>query len=41
MLLDPDAAQTFPKDAVVNEALRLLMEVAQRQRLKTAAQQTE
>lgn len=28
--LDPDVAQAFPNDAAVNEALRLLMQVAQR-----------
>ena len=30
VLLDPDVAQAFPNDAAVNEALRLLMQVAQR-----------
>ena len=29
--LDPDVAQAFPNDAAVNEALRLLMQIAQRQ----------
>ncbi|MCC5900179.1 MAG: hypothetical protein JJU32_19990 [Phormidium sp. BM_Day4_Bin.17] len=29
--LDPDVAQAFPNDAAVNEALRLLIQVAQRQ----------
>ncbi|OAB59375.1 hypothetical protein AY600_00400 [Phormidium willei BDU 130791] len=29
--LDPDVAQAFPDDAAVNEALRLLIQVAQRQ----------
>jgi hypothetical protein len=29
VLLDPDVAQAFPNDAAVNEALRLLMQVAQ------------
>lgn len=31
VLLDPDVAQAFPNDASVNEALRLLMQIAQRQ----------
>ncbi|HEY9620416.1 MAG TPA: hypothetical protein V6C78_08605 [Crinalium sp.] len=31
VLLDPDVAQAFPTDASVNEALRLLMKIAQRQ----------
>jgi len=31
VLLDADVAQAFPNDAAVNEALRLLMQVAQRQ----------
>jgi hypothetical protein len=31
VLLDPDVAQAFPTEASVNEALRLLMQVAQRQ----------
>ncbi|MGL5080806.1 MAG: hypothetical protein ACRC8A_04915 [Microcoleaceae cyanobacterium] len=31
VLLDPDVAQAFPNDATVNEALRLLVQVAQRQ----------
>lgn len=31
VLLDPDVAQAFPNDAAVNQALRLLMQVAQRQ----------
>lgn len=31
VLLDPDVAQAFPTDASVNEALRLLMQIAQRQ----------
>lgn len=41
VFLDPDVAQAFPNDAAVNEALRLLMQVAQRQQLSTAAQQPE
>lgn len=31
-LLDPDVAQAFPTDRSVNEALRLLLSVAQRQK---------
>ncbi len=31
VLLDPDVAQAFPNEASVNEALRLLMAIAQRQ----------
>jgi hypothetical protein len=31
VLLDPDVAQAFPTEASVNEALRLLLQVAQRQ----------
>ncbi len=31
MLLDPDVAQAFPNDKTVNDALRLLIQVAQRQ----------
>jgi alpha-beta hydrolase superfamily lysophospholipase len=31
--LDPDIAQAFPTDAAVNEALRLLLQIAQRQSL--------
>lgn len=30
-LLDPDVAQAFPNDKAVNDALRLLMQIAQRQ----------
>jgi hypothetical protein len=30
VLLDPDIAQAFPTDASVNEALRLLLQIAQR-----------
>ena len=32
VLLEPDIAQAFPTEESVNEALRLLMQVAQRQR---------
>lgn len=31
-LLDADVAQAFPTDKSVNEALRLLLQIAQRQR---------
>lgn len=31
VLLEPDIAQAFPTDASVNEALRLLIQIAQRQ----------
>jgi hypothetical protein len=31
VLLDPDVAKAFPSEESVNEALRLLMEIAQRQ----------
>lgn len=41
VLLDPDIAQAFPNDAAVNEALRMLIEIAQRQQSNTAVQQTE
>jgi len=41
VLLDPDVAQVFPNDAAVNEALRLLMQIAQRQQPNTAVQRTE
>lgn len=41
VLLDPDVAQAFPNDAAVNEALRLLMQVAQRQQPNTGVQRTE
>ena len=41
VLLDPDVAQAFPNDAAVNGALRMLIEVAQRQQINTAVQQTE
>lgn len=32
VILEPDVAQAFPTEASVNEALRLLMKVAQRQK---------
>ncbi|HAG84518.1 MAG TPA: hypothetical protein DCL61_26020 [Cyanobacteria bacterium UBA12227] len=31
VLLDPDVAQAFPNEIAVNEALRMLIQVAQRQ----------
>jgi hypothetical protein len=36
VLLDPDVAQAFPTSDAVNEALRLLMQIAQRQKPNTA-----
>jgi hypothetical protein len=41
VLLDSDVAQAFPNDAAVNEALRLLIQIAQRQQSNTAVQRTE
>ncbi|MDG2989919.1 hypothetical protein L3556_03070 [Candidatus Synechococcus calcipolaris G9] len=41
VLLDPDVAQAFPNDAAVNEALRLLIQVAQPQQPNTTMQRTE
>ncbi|WP_138502076.1 hypothetical protein [Nostoc sp. PA-18-2419] len=41
VLLDPDVAQAFPNGEAVNEALRLLMHIAQRQQPNTTVQQTE
>lgn len=41
VLLDPDVAQAFPNDKAVNEALRLLIQVAQRQHPNTTVQRTE
>jgi hypothetical protein len=41
VLLDPDVAQAFPNDAAVNEALRLLIQVAQRQQPNTAVLRAE
>lgn len=35
ILLDPDVAQAFPNDEAVNEALRLLIQIAQRQQPNT------
>ncbi|ABA20392.1 hypothetical protein Ava_0768 [Trichormus variabilis ATCC 29413] len=39
--LDPDVAQAFPNDEAVNNALRLLIEIAQRQQTNTTVQRTE
>lgn len=36
VLLDPDVTQAFPTDASVNEALRLLLQIAQRQQPKNS-----
>jgi hypothetical protein len=33
--LDPDVAQAFPSEEAVNDALRLLMQIAQRQKSNT------
>jgi hypothetical protein len=41
VLLDPDVAQAFPDDDAVNEALRLLIQIAQRQQPNTTVQQTD
>ena len=38
VLLDPDVAQAFPNDKAVNDALRLLIQVAQRQQPNTTVQ---
>lgn len=41
VLLDPDVAQAFPNDLAVNDALRMLIQIAQRQQSNTAIQPTE
>jgi hypothetical protein len=41
VLLDPDVAQAFPSADAVNEALRLLMQIAQRQPAKNAIERAE
>jgi hypothetical protein len=41
VLLDPDVAQAFPNDQAVNEALRMLIEIAQRQQSNTKMMRTE
>lgn len=35
VLLDPDIAEAFPTDASVNEALRLLLQIAEHQQLNS------
>lgn len=40
VLLDPDVAHAFPTSDSVNEALRLLMQIAQRQKPNNALEQT-
>jgi hypothetical protein len=35
VLLDPDIAKAFPTDTSVNEALRLLLQIADRQQLNS------
>lgn len=41
VLLDPDVAQAFPDDLAVNDALRMLIQIAQRQQSNTTIQPTE
>ncbi|MBH8563800.1 hypothetical protein I8748_16655 [Nostoc sp. CENA67] len=41
ILLDPDVAQAFPNEKAVNDALRLLIQIAQRQQINNAIQRTE
>ena len=41
VLLDPDVAQAFPNEIAVNEALRMLIQVAQRQQRNNDVQQTD
>ena len=36
VLLDTDVAQAFPNDVAVNEALRMLIQIAQRKQPNTA-----
>ncbi len=40
VLLDPDVAQAFPTSDSVNDALRLLMQIAQRQKPNNALEPT-
>ncbi len=40
VLLDPDVAEAFPTNDSVNEALRLLMQIAQRQKPNDVLNQT-
>lgn len=41
VLLDADVAQAFPNAQAVNDTLRLLIQIAQRQQPKTVEQPTE
>ncbi len=41
VLLDPDVAQAFPNEIAVNDALRMLIQVAQRQQRNHGVQQTQ
>jgi hypothetical protein len=41
VLLEPDVAEMFPSADAVNEALRLLMQIAQRQPAKKPMEQAE
>jgi len=41
VLLDSDVAQAFPNDKAVNEALRMLIQIAQRQQSNTQMTRTE
>ena len=41
VLLDPDVARAFPNDIAVNDALRMLIQVAQGQQSNNVMQPTE
>ncbi|MFB2971174.1 hypothetical protein ACE1CD_19560 [Aerosakkonema sp. BLCC-F183] len=41
VLLDPDVARAFPNDMAVNDALRMLIQVAQPQQSNNTMQPTE
>lgn len=41
VLIDPDVAQAFPNEIAVNEALRMLIQIAQRQQRNNDVQQTQ
>lgn len=41
VLLDADVAQAFPNDESVNQALRMLIQIAQRQQSNTIVQKVE
>ncbi len=41
VLLDPDVARAFPNDIAVNDALRMLIQIAQRQQFNNTMQPTE